>query len=121
VGLVFLRDRKSLTSLGGARSRSNAAGGIERMDCSNKRVRSKLERPPWMIGPKRLSFAGSQVAAISYADTSDVETQSEKTDRRWKISRNRGQERSDGALVACNEQPRGYRKAASQDGQHRYG
>jgi hypothetical protein len=64
VGLVFLRDRKSLTSLGGARSRSNTAGGIDRMDCSNNRVKSKLERHPWMIGPNRSSFAGSQVAAI---------------------------------------------------------
>jgi hypothetical protein len=78
VGLVFLRDRKSLTSLGGARSRSNAAGGIERMDCSNKRVKSKLERHPWMMGPKRSSFAGSQMAAIVVGP-----------DRRWKISGNR--------------------------------
>lgn len=64
VGLVFLRDRISLTSLGGARTSSNAAGGIERIDCSNNRVKSKLERHPWMKGPKRSSLAGWQVDAI---------------------------------------------------------
>jgi hypothetical protein len=64
VGPVFLRDRISLTSLGGARTSSNSAGGIERMDCSNNSVKSKLERHPWMNGPKRSSFAEWQVDAI---------------------------------------------------------
>lgn len=66
VGNVFFRDRQSFTSLGGARSSKIAAGGIDRTVCSNRSVKSKFERHPWMIGPKRSSFVGWHVAAMCF-------------------------------------------------------
>jgi hypothetical protein len=44
--MVFLLDRRSLRSLGGANIKRRAAGPIVIIDCSNKRVKSKFERHP---------------------------------------------------------------------------
>lgn len=66
---VFFRDRSNLTSLTGVRSSKNAAGGIDRMVCSNNKVKSKFERQPRMTGPKRSSFSGSHLNAMTALPT----------------------------------------------------
>ena len=57
---VFLVDLNSRINRGGAKISSKAAGPIERIDCSKSRVKSKLERHPWTIGPNTSSLLGRQ-------------------------------------------------------------
>lgn len=63
-GMVFLLDLKRLDSFGGAAKRNNAAGPIDSMLCSKRRVKSKFERHPWTMGPKLLSLPSRQLDAI---------------------------------------------------------
>jgi len=46
LGRVFLLSLQSRTSRGGATRRSKAAGPIDKIDCSKRSVKSKLERQP---------------------------------------------------------------------------
>lgn len=64
VGTVFVVDFQSLTNRGSATKRSKVVGPIERIDCSNRSVKSKFERHPWTAGPKASSMYGGQVDAI---------------------------------------------------------
>jgi hypothetical protein len=61
---VFRVALRSLMSLGGVESKSNAAGPIESMVCSNNSVKSKPDRHPWTTGSKTLSFSGWHVEAM---------------------------------------------------------
>ena len=62
--IVFFLDFNSLASVAGAKSRSNAAGPIDKIDCSKRSVKSKFERHLLTTGPKVLSLIGEQVEAI---------------------------------------------------------
>lgn len=53
--IVFLFALKSRSNRGGAKRRSKAAGITAKIDCSKRRVKSKLERQPDTAGPNTLS------------------------------------------------------------------
>lgn len=57
---VFLFERNSRTTRAGAKRSSRAAGAMERIVCSKRRVKSKLERHPWTTGPNTSSLMGRQ-------------------------------------------------------------
>ena len=64
LGRVFLLDLRSFARREGAKRRSRAAGPMERIDCSNSKVKSHLGGHPCTTGPNTLSLVGRQVDAM---------------------------------------------------------
>ena len=63
VVLTLVRRRE--TSLKGTKSRKRAEGAIERMLCSNRRVKSKLSRHPSATGPNRSSLGQELIMRLT--------------------------------------------------------